>query len=107
MSIDAYTALLHQLVLMSRDPLIYLAIDEENSGFNSEEQIAIRIAKAHALFSTLKLDAGLELAVENQKKLNQMDLPECSFLNLYILIGLHARLGNNQTMKTYTDEAAA
>lgn len=106
MPTDAYTALLHQLVLMSRDPLIYLAINEESSGFNAEEIFAIRIAKAHALFSTLRLDAAFELALANQQQLKDLELPEYNFLNLVAVIGACARLGDNQAMKSYTEEAA-
>lgn len=106
MYIDIYTAALHQLILMSRDPLIYLAIDEDSSGFNAAELMALRIAKAHALFSTFQLDGALKLALANHQQLQEMQLPSCVGLNLTVIIGIYAKLGDNFSMQSYTQEAS-
>lgn len=91
MQTDAYTAVLNQLALMSRDPLIYLAIDEKSGSFSEDEIIAIRIAKAFALVDTLRLEEALELARENQRVLISTNRPNCSILNYYIIIAVKIR----------------
>ena len=45
MSTNAYTAMLHQMILMARDPL-FITIDEESGSFTPEERAAIRVAAA-------------------------------------------------------------
>ncbi|MDD2596243.1 MAG: sigma-54 dependent transcriptional regulator [Candidatus Cloacimonetes bacterium] len=104
MSTNAYTALLHQMILMARDPLIYIAIDEESGSFAPEERTAIRVAKAHALLGTLKLEEALALAMENYRELALLDLPELAAFNIFALIGIFQRLGDHQAVKNYSDE---
>lgn len=91
MQTDAYTAVLNQLALMSRDPLIYLAIDENAASFSEDEIIAIRIAKAYALADTLRLEEALELARENQRLLTSTNRPNCNILNYYTIVAVYVR----------------
>lgn len=103
---DAFTAVLHQLILMARDPLIYLAINEESAGFNADEVLAIRIAKAYAYLNVYKLDEALELAIKNRQQLAEMQLSDCATLNLNVIINIYAKLGDIPAMKSYIEEAA-
>ncbi len=106
MSTNAYTAMLHQMILMARDPLIYIAIDEESGSFTPEERAAIRVAKVHALLGALKLEEALALAIENYRELTLLDLPELAAFNIFALIGIYQRLGDHQAVKNYSDETA-
>ncbi len=106
MPTDAYTAAIHQMILMSRDPLIYLAIDERTSGFDAADIMAIRIAKASALFYSIQLDEALEMALEINKQLTEMHLESCRILNLIMLFRIYAKLSDNPGMKSCVEEAA-
>jgi hypothetical protein len=66
---DLLTGALHQFLLMLRDPVIYLAIDEKNGAFTEDEILTIRIAKAKALLTIFHLDDALELALTLNEEL--------------------------------------
>ncbi|HQQ67191.1 MAG TPA: sigma 54-interacting transcriptional regulator, partial [Candidatus Cloacimonadota bacterium] len=105
MSTNAYTAMLHQMILMARDPLIYIAIDEDSGSFAPEERAAIRVAKAHALLGVLRLNEALTLALENNRELAMLDLPELTAFNLFALIDTYRRLGDHHSVKNYSEKA--
>jgi len=102
---DRVNGVLHQMLLMSRDPVIYLAIDEHSGGFSQEESLTISVVKASALTCSFRLDEALKLALDLDKKLKQEDLLILEIFNLFTIIAIYRILGNRECFKSYTDEA--
>jgi transcriptional regulator with PAS, ATPase and Fis domain len=99
-------AVLHQFLLMYRDPVVYMAIAENNGGFDADEVICIRMVKAKALLCMYKLESAAEAAGELYAQLKQdKHPPELQILNLFTLIRAHQDLGNPHSMKSYSEEA--
>lgn len=99
-------AVLHQFLLMYRDPVVYLAIAEDSGGFAEDEIIHIRLVKAKALISIYKLSAAMETGMELYRKLKSGNHPvELQILNLLTLIRIHYYIGNIHSLKSYAEEA--
>ncbi|MDI3504102.1 MAG: hypothetical protein PWP64_1038 [Candidatus Cloacimonadota bacterium] len=105
MDIDLLNSVLHQYLLMSRDPVIYLSINETDSGFSKMEILAIRISKAKALLSVFNVDAALEKALQLNQELKERSLIDLEMLNLLTIIKACALKGDYQSQKSFTDEA--
>lgn len=99
------TGALHQILLMLRDPVIYLAIDEQSGAFAEDEILSIRIAKAKALLTIYHLDDGLQLALQLNDELAEEDCLDLQMLNLLTIIRIYTKKGDYQNQKTYTEEA--
>lgn len=102
---DLHTGALHQFLLMLRDPVIYLAIDERNGAFTEDEILIIRIAKAKALLTIYHLDAALELALQLREELKGGDCLDLQMLNLLTIIRIYTKKGDFRNQNSYTDEA--
>jgi DNA-binding NtrC family response regulator len=102
---DMLSPVLHQFLLMLRDPVMYLAIDEANCCFAEDEILAIRIAKAKALLAIFRIDAALERALQLDQELKADSLIDLEMLNLLTIIKACAHKGDYQAQKSYTDEA--
>ncbi len=100
-------AVLHQFLLMLRDPVIYLAIDEKGGAFDEEESLHIRIAKARALMCVFKLEQSQDLAFLLNKELRDSSHPDLQVLNLLTLIRAHRLSGNTHSAASYAEEAIA
>lgn len=101
---DLLTGALHQFLLMLRDPVIYLAIDEKNGAFTEDEILTIRIAKAKALLTIFHLDDALELALTLNEELAGEDCLDLQMLNLLTMIRIYTQKGDYDNQKSYTDE---
>ena len=99
------TGALHQFLLMLRDPVIYLAIDERNGAFAEDEILMIRIAKAKALLTIYHLDEALELALRLNDELQGGACLDLQMLNLFTIIRIYTKKGDYQNQKSYSDEA--
>ena len=99
------TGALHQFLLMLRDPVIYLAIDERNGAFAEDEILMIRIAKAKALLTIYHLDEALELALRLNEELQGGACLDLQMLNLFTIIRIYTKKGDYQNQKSYSDEA--
>jgi len=98
---------LHQFLLMYRDPVMYMAIAENSGGFDADEMIYIRLVKARALLSMYKLELTVEAANKLYHILKIEEYPnELQILNLFTLIRAHQLLGNIHSLKSYTEEAS-
>lgn len=102
---EKLTAILHQFLMMLRDPVIYLAIDENNGGFDADEIIFIRMAKARALLSMYRLNEAQDQSFKLYRELKDSSEPEIQLLNLITLINTQNLLGNNIGAKSYAEEA--
>jgi DNA-binding NtrC family response regulator len=102
---EKLAAALHQFLLMYRDPVVYLAIDEQNTGFDFDEVIFIRMAKAKAMLTIYKLEQAVEAASKLHKELRSKHPVELQVLNLFTLIQVHLLLGNMHSSKSYAEEA--
>lgn len=102
---DLLTEALHQFLLMLRDPVIYLAIDERNGAFTEDEILVIRIAKAKALLSIYHLDEALKLALQLREELRGGNCLDLQMLNLLTIIRIYTQKGDYRSQNSYTDEA--
>lgn len=102
---ESVNLVMHQLLLMSRDPVLYLAIDETSGGFSQEEALTISVAKASALNSIYRLKEALKIALDLDKKLKNEELQVLEIFNLFTIISIYNKMGNKECSKSYTDEA--
>lgn len=99
-------AVLHQYLLMYRDPVVYMAIAENSGGFDVDEAVFVRMVKAKALLCMYKLEGAIEAARELHTLLKADHYqPELQVMNLFTLIRAHYELGNKHSMKSFSEEA--
>ncbi|MCK9557956.1 MAG: hypothetical protein PHO85_06925 [Candidatus Cloacimonetes bacterium] len=85
--------------------MIYLAIDDKGGGFDAEESLNIRIAKARALLSVFKLEECQDLAFRLNQELRIASSSDMQFLNLLALTQAHKLSGNIHSAANYAEEA--
>lgn len=95
----------HQHMLMLRDPLIYLAINEDIGGFSKEEKLAIKMAKMSGMVAAVKPKEALEYAKELDSQIDEQNDPEIALLYKLITAGAYVALGDATTLSALVQEA--
>lgn len=95
----------HQYMLMLRDPLIYLAIDEDTGGFAEIEKLGIKLAKQRGMVSAIKLDKAKKLTEELESIVDFKEEPEIGLLIKINAIGIYMILDDATMLSTTIQEA--
>ena len=104
MTTETINGVMHQLLLMARDPILYLAIDEDSGGFSTFERLSISVSKAAALNNIYRIDEALELALRLNKTLKEEDMLSLEIINLFTIISIYDKRGDKTCSKSYSDE---
>lgn len=95
----------HQYMLMLRDPLIYLAINEETGGFSKTEMLGIKLAKQRGMVNAVKPDNAMKITKELESMINPAEDPEIAILLKLNTAGVYMLLGDMQAVRSTIQEA--